>query len=237
MPPFGRNYRIIKTGAKSPVNTKPLNKPFQRVDALIDWNSQLLLVKHQSNHRNHTELSRLVLRYICRRISDCLAKVEPTGQFEVHLRAYHGWSIGQQETWRRKAVINAQVSDPNDPNDRGLANYSSRNGVYFRSFEFGDKLLLALDERLHVRLGCHLPGTLRQIGDNYEEKMVDTALASDLVYLALTDTDSWLMVVGQDRDLIPPLYVAEAAISGTERRVFFLARHKINRPNIEGLQY
>ena len=67
--------------------------------------------------------------------------------------------------------------------------------------------------------------------------MVDTALASDLVYLALSDTNSWLMVVGQDRDLVPALYVAEAAVDGTERRVFFLARDSISLLKLDGLQY
>ena len=224
---------------------KSLTRP-RRVDALVDWNSQLYLVQHKShlqdlkNLQDLAHLSRLVLKYLCRRVSECLVNAEPNGRFEVHLRAYHGWYHGFEPTLRRRAAIDAQVSNPNDPNDQGLLGYSTRREVIFRSFAFGDKLLFALDKRLHVGLDCHLPGTLQRIGDSgdsYEEKMVDTALASDLVYLALTDSNSWLMVVGQDRDLVPALYVAEAATNGTERRVFFLARDNIRLLKMDGLQY
>ena len=216
--------------------TKPLTRP-RRVDALVDWNSQFHLVQRRSDDPYSAALSRLVLKKLCQRVSTCLVKAEPTGRFEVHLRAYHGWYQGYEPTPRRKAAIDAQVGDPNDPNDQGLPGYSTRREVIFRSFEFGDKLLFALDKRFHAKLDCHLPGTLQRINDGYEEKMVDTALASDLVYLALTDTNSWLIVVGQDRDLVPALYVAEAAINGTERRVFFLARDSINLLSLDGLQY
>ena len=217
-----------------------LAKPFtphRRVDALIDWNSQFHLVRNRSLHPHSASLSRLVLKYLCRRVSECLVKAEPSGRFEVHLRAYHGWRNGYEPTPRRRAAIDAQSVDPNDPNDQGLLGYSSRREVIFRSFAFGDKLLFALDKRLHAELDCHLPGTLQRVRDDYEEKMVDTALASDLVYLAFADTNSWLMVVGQDRDLVPALYVAEAAINGTERRVFFLARDSISLLKLDGLQY
>ena len=195
------------------------------------------LVQNRSLDPYSASLSRLVLKYLCRKVSECLVKAEPGGKFEVHLRAYHGWRNGFQPTSRRRAAIDAQSGDPNDPNDQGLSGYSPRPDVIFRSFAFGDKLLFALDKRLHAELDCHLPGTLQRIGDNYEEKMVDTALASDLVYLAFADTNSWLMVVGQDRDLVPALYVAEAAVDGTERRVFFLARDSISLLKLDGLKY
>ena len=216
--------------------SKPLQRP-RRVEALIDWNSQFHLVGSRRHDPDSTTLSRLVLKFVCRRVSECLAKSEPNSRFEVHLRAYHGWYNGYQATPRRRAALDAQVGDPNDPSDSGLVGYSPRREVIFRSFAFGDKLLFALDRRLHVRLNCHLPGTLRRDGERYEEKMVDTALASDLVYLALSETDSWLVVVGEDRDLVPALYVAEAAANGTGRRVFFLARGNVGVVDVEGLRH
>ena len=209
----------------------------RRVDVLVDWNSQFHLVRQRSDHSHSANLSRLILKQLCRRVSNCLVKADPNGRFEIHLRAYHGWYKGFEPTPRRKAAIDAQVYDPNDPNDQGLSSYSPRREVIIRSFSFGDKLLFALDKRLHVRLDSHLPGTLQRVGDTDEEKMVDTALASDLVHLASTNSNSWLMVVGQDRDLVPALYVAEAAVNGTERRLFFLARENISLLRLDGLQY
>ena len=207
----------------------------KRVEALVDWNSQFHLVRGGQHDSDSTALSQLVLKSVCRRVSKCLVGSEPNGRFEVHLRAYHGWYNGYQPTPRRKAALQAQAGDPNDPSDTGLLGYSPRREVIFRSFAFGDKLLYALDRRLHVRLDCHLPGTLRRHGDRYEEKMVDTALASDLVYLALNEADSWLVVVGEDRDLVPALYVAEAAAHGTGRRVFFLAQKNVSVVDVKGL--
>ena len=213
-----------------------LLKP-RRVEALIDWNSQFHLAGKRDHDPNSAQLARIVLKFVCRRISKCLVKFDPNGRFEVHLRAYHGWHQGYEPTPRRKAAIVAQVGDPNDPNDNGLLGYSPRREVIFRSFAFGDKLLYALDSRLHARLDCHLPGTLRRVGNKLEEKMVDTALASDLVYLALSEQDSWLIVVGEDSDLVPALYVAEAATSGTSRQVFFLAHGNVGVVNVEGLRF
>lgn len=213
---------------------RPVIRP-KRVDALIDWNSQFHLIPDRTHDPNSAALSRLVLKNICRRVSDCLYKAEPGSRFEVHLRAYHGWYNGFEPTPRRKAAIDAQVGDPNDPNDRGLLGYSHRREVIFRSFSFGDKLLLALERRLHVRLDSHLPGTLQRTDDGHVEKMVDTALASDLVFLSLSDSDSWLVVVGEDRDLVPALYVAEAAVNRTGRRVFFLARARLRYLKMDGL--
>lgn len=63
------------------------------------------------------------------------------------------------------------------------------------------------------------------------EKMVDTALVSDLIYLAMEDDRSWLIVVGQDADLIPGILTVEGLLDGTDRRVIFLARGGIKNSN------
>ena len=61
--------------------------------------------------------------------------------------------------------------------------------------------------------------------------MVDTALVSDLIHLAVEDDGSWLVVVGQDADLVPGILTAEGLLHGTDRRVIFLARGGINNSN------
>ena len=61
--------------------------------------------------------------------------------------------------------------------------------------------------------------------------MVDTALVSDLIFLAMEDDGSWLIVVGQDADLVPGILTAEGLLQGTDRRVIFLARGGINNSN------
>jgi hypothetical protein len=61
--------------------------------------------------------------------------------------------------------------------------------------------------------------------------MVDTALVADLIHLALENDGSWLVVVGQDADLVPGILTAEGLLSGTGRRLIFLARGGINNSN------
>ena len=207
----------------------------QHVDVLIDWNSQFHLMDDWRDGSDTPALTRKVLKSVCRRVGTLLVRVSPDRRFQLRLRAYHGWYKGFEPTPRRRAAISAQVLNPNDPEDPGLAGYSAHpTSVAVRDFQFGDRLLFARDARLHERLGCHLPGTL-QVGDHGdEEKMVDTALASDLCYLALRE-ESWIVVVGQDRDLVPALFVAEAAMEGTSRRLFFLAKNRIKHVNLKGL--
>lgn len=59
-----------------------------------------------------------------------------------------------------------------------------------RALEFGDRLLRARDIRLMwPELDHHLPSTFQKNRDDvWGEKMVDTALVADLIYLTL-ETD------------------------------------------------
>jgi hypothetical protein len=78
----------------------------------------------------------------------------------------------------------------------------------------------------------HLPSTLqRDRTGELGEKMVDTALVSDLLHLAIEDDGSWLIVIGQDADLVPGILTAEGLLHGTDRRMIFLARGGIKNSN------
>jgi hypothetical protein len=140
-------------------------------------------------------------------------------RFDITLRLYHGWRKGFEETHRRKALVTTVA-------ETDFAAASPKPGIVYRpEVGFGDTLLTGLPIRLHQRLGCHLPNTLRHRDrsvDQWEEKMVDTAIASDLVYAASCDTDTWLIVVGDDDDLIPPVYVAESMRAEHNGRVVLI---------------
>lgn len=77
---------------------------------------------------------------------------------------------------------------------------------------FGDRLIDALPERQNRGLQIHLPNTYRrQRGDTApSEKMVDTALASDLLSWAKSEPGSIALVLSSDDDAVPPIFVAEA---------------------------
>jgi uncharacterized LabA/DUF88 family protein len=111
------------------------------------------------------------------------------------------------------------------------------NVVFSQNMAFGDKLLGALDRRQIARLSIHLPNTLRlrSNGDS-EEKMVDTALAADVVTAAFRETAGWIVVMAEDDDLIPPVYAAEAVLRPMGSRVVLLrARGNSNMLSLEDL--
>lgn len=77
---------------------------------------------------------------------------------------------------------------------------------------FGDTLLDAFDHRKHKRLGIHLPDTLRAdttTGARNREKMVDTAMVCDILCSARSDPAHWRVVMAEDDDVVPSVFVAE----------------------------
>ena len=135
-------------------------------------------------------------------------------RFRVSFRLYHGWHKGWQEADNLRALITAAA-------ERGSTGW--RNVAFAGQVEYGHTLLSALPSRLTAK-SIHLPGTLRQQARNLRpvEKMVDTALASDLLYWAFAGDEGWAIVMSNDMDVIPPVLTAEASTSGTRRRVLIL---------------
>ena len=141
--------------------------------------------------------------------------------------------MGSEATPRRQALEAARTYNAANPQDRGIVEYSPNASHVVRELEFGDRLLGARDIRLcGRRQDHHLPSTYQQNRAGiYGEKMVDTALVADLLHLAIESDRSWLVVVGQDADLVPGILTAEGLLQGTDRRVLFLARGGINNSN------
>lgn len=179
------------------------------------------------------EIARRALKFLCRSVGRLLYSQTETEAFFIFIRIYHGWRIGSKPTARRQSLEEARVYDPTNSQDRGVVEYSPRQSHVVRELEFGDRLLGARDVRLcGPRLDHHLPSTYQQDRSGiYGEKMVDTALVADLLHLAIESDRGWLIVVGQDADLVPGILTAEGLFQGTDRRVFFLARGGVNNSN------
>lgn len=189
----------------------------------VDWNTQIHRTMPQwGRTTDETTLAQRVFNIVCRKTSEILQAAPNNLRFNLHIRGYHGWHKGYEPTDRRKAVQTLANGD--------LSGLVTNPRVSFRSFEFGDKLLNALPKRISSAIGCHLPGTLRIQSGSAEpsEKMVDTALASDLVALASQDRDAWYIVFGDDVDLVPPVFVAEAMVAMGRGRVFISRAVKKN---------
>ena len=193
------------------------------VTAFIDWNSQIHAAAPKEN-ADPIAVCGTTLRYVGRAIGKALNDAEANLRYDVTLRIYHGWYKGFEPSVRRKALIPVFASTD-------FPALSMRANVVIRpNPHFGDLLLSALPLRLHPHLNCHLPNTLRRNTidkSEIEEKMVDSAIASEVVDLAHREPNRWLVVVGDDDDLVPPIFVAEGARGAGAGRVLLLR----NRPD------
>lgn len=197
-----------------------LRRAFVRVTCFVDWNSQLLLTGIDYQEKP-IDAARAAFRQATRRIAQSLVKANAGARFQVHLRLYHGWRKGYEPTANLKAIRQVIAeTDFSTASDKPDVTYSEIIG-------YGDCLLSALPRRMHRKEGIHLPNTLRDRGfQGCEEKMVDTALAADLVVCAYQDPNEWILLVAEDDDLIPPLFTAEAIINSTQARALLLSRRK-----------
>ena len=206
----------MATDERQPDTARP---GFQTVSAFVDWNSQI----HISGDKHRLDpiaTAEMALKKTTARIARCIGSIDPIGRFKVQLRLYHGWHKGFQPTANRKAITTVLAS----------MNFSDlspvRNVVFASNVAYGDCLLHALSSRLHARLGIHLPNTLQTQHGGLIEKMVDTALAADIVSNAASQTDEWILVVTEDDDLVPPVFTAEALLARYSSRVLMLQSRK-----------
>jgi hypothetical protein len=187
----------------------------QSVSAFVDWNSQIH-VSGDKNQRDPVATAEIVLKKTAARIGRCLSQADANCRFKVQLRLYHGWHKGFQPTVNRKAITTVLASTD-------FADLSTfRNIIFEPNVGYGDLLLHALPNRQHARLGIHLPNTLQLQNGELGEKMVDTALAVDVVSNAATQPDEWIVVVAEDCDFAPPVFTAEALLSTSRSRVLLL---------------
>ena len=148
----------------------------------------------------------LTLKRVGRIIDTVLTNKAPSTRFQVALRLYHGWHKGFEATENRRAVAALVV-------ETDFSNLSRSPNVRFSAeVGYGDELLAALPPRARSRPPIHLPDTWRQRDRSSprEEKMVDTALAADLLERARSDPHEWTPVLSEDDDVVPPVFTAEA---------------------------
>ncbi len=113
---------------------------------------------------------------------------------QVYVRIYHGWHRGKEPT----------------QDFRDLVGISPKQSTWGK--------VLVTPPVISDRLACGGPhatlrDTLRQRENSIdlEQKMVDTAIAADLLYLARTRTgglEADFIVVSEDDDMLPPVIVA-----------------------------
>jgi hypothetical protein len=189
----------------------------QAVSAFIDWNSQLRQGSDRKAGNASLDVTRTAFNRVTRRVSSCLAEADSDRNFRVALRFYHGWHKGYEPSQNRKAITTVVA-------ETDFAALSTRSKVTFQpDVGYGERLISALPKRMHH--GMHLPNTLRDRGEKkgLEEKMVDTAMAADLVVCAYMNPDSWIVVAAEDDDIVPPIFAAESILTVENSRILLLS--------------
>ena len=188
--------------------------------AFVDWKAQIHNAGAYGNVPQQVRAQR-TLEQTVRSIGRALS--EEKSRFRVSFRLYHGWHKGWQPTDGLRAVLQAV----------GATDFTalSRDRVDFSpTVQYGHTLLAALPERQHQRQqpSIHLPNTLREQrkGRSLEEKMVDTALAADLLAWARQSPSEWALVLAEDDDMVPPLFTAEEWIKPHGGRALLLRKRR-----------
>lgn len=196
------------------------------VTALIDWKSQM----HNcgaDKFNDRIEQATRTLQRTASALSKALHHLDKTSRYKVTLRLYHGWSKGYQWTPNRSAVVTAIAQTDFSTISR------FPNVVFNPEVSYGDLLLSGLPHRILKSRNIHLPGTLRDRGgDNVGEKMVDTALASDLLSLAFSEPKDWSIVLAEDDDLVPPIFTAEAWKDRHGGKVYLLRKRSVAKSKV-----
>ena len=163
------------------------------------------------------ERARRTLDQTLRSVGRALSAERP--RFRVSFRLYHGWHKGWQPTDGFKAAAQAVGATDFTALSHDRVDFSS-------AVQYGHTLIEASPERQHRRPPIHLPNTLRdqEKGQPPAEKMVDTALAADLLAWARRSPSEWALVLAEDDDVAPPLFTAEAWIKPHGGRVLLLRK-------------
>ncbi len=194
----------------------------------IDWDSasRVTTIRPKKDMPLAARLSctRQAYAELQERIISKLAEIEPKSPIKIlKTRIYHGWHSGT--TPSADKVVWDQL--------RSQLKAVSRNRIsYLPDIEFGNELICR---------GGRSPiyDTLRADRSNpgaSSQKMVDTALVSDLLSFCRSESSSFrrnerpttlAIVVGDDDDLLPGVFVAEAW--GLPTYVFRITREHDNR--------
>lgn len=179
----------------------------------VDWNSQIHASKRWKGDKPDVKRT---LEFVVGRIKRALQEFLPGERFSVTLRLYCGWHKGFEPTARRKELAGVTSED--------LYSIAPHPNLVVRSMFLGDLSLGALSHRIVAGTRSHFPGTCRDRGDGVlEEKMVDTALVSDLIVCAsMPNSREWLAVLGEDIDLMPGVYAAESFLVNSGRKIAYL---------------
>ena len=182
--------------------------PIGRAIGFVDWHTAVIVSGARIRSRRADAVARRALEHVEHVVSNHLCESGAGTKFRVRLRLYAGWHRGKTPTDYLRGI------------DKVIGGYAGRNRPYRQGrvlFEGGADgvqigcRLARVAGRLALPHRVHFLDTLRYRGGTPEEKMVDTALAVDLLALASRKEADRYVVVSDDDDMLPGIFAAEAA--------------------------
>jgi hypothetical protein len=166
-----------------------------KVTALVDWDTARRVLPRPEFKMTNRHLENVIAK-LQDAIANYLHNTDSKKTFRVQWRIYHGWYRGKTKTDDRRLFENYILA----ARSRTLRSIS-----FSTDFKFGDTLCCNSSRN-------PLFDTLRRNPDtgNMEQKMVDTALACDLLHLVRSRDSYIYIIVASDDDIIPALFTAES---------------------------
>lgn len=190
----------------------------RRVQVFVDWDTARRIVRADAR-RGRRSLVERAIGAIQDSLADLLMARHPNGVFRVTMRVYHGWHRGltATEDWQKFEEFRLAFRT-----GRTIGKVS-----FAPEIEYGHQMLC------NSRRG-RLMDTVRRRQDGLDEqKMVDTALISDILHYTRYKDGDMVIVVGDDDDLLPGVFTAEAW--GMPIFVARLRAHDNQHVNTDGL--
>ncbi len=179
-----------------------------KVIGFIDWNTAVIVSGASAIGKRYDRIAEISLRHTEKILSDYLMLSSSRAMFRVQLRLYAGWWAGRTPTDYRRGI------------DGILTKYAKRARPYrkknktviFRAgldgLQLGDRLA-RVDKRLTQKEGVHFLDTMRSTNQGPREKMVDTALITDLIGLVHRKEADQYVVISDDDDILAGIIYSE----------------------------
>jgi uncharacterized LabA/DUF88 family protein len=156
----------------------------------IDWHNAEANAREKFSER-HERYFQNVIFNIQEEVARILKRRDSTVKYRTYLRVYHGWHSEDRPTADRQRF---EKIIRNDSFGRTIGRVS-----FTPEIQFGNELACGSERN-------PLFDTSRAQG----QKMVDTAIVCDLLYILRTQTADVGIIVSDDDDYLPAIFTAEA---------------------------
>lgn len=165
------------------------------VRTFIDWDTARRIVRPSIRRSGHRQCLTSMME-LQQFISELLQEADKSTHFRITYRIYHGWHRGKTKT---SDLIDFEKISAENLLSRRIGSCSFAPEILFgNSLVCGGKRSFLYDTLRR-----------REDSDKDEQKMVDTALVSDLLTSVRQERDAVYLVIGDDDDLLPGVITAE----------------------------